>query len=52
MTPEPLPGDALRRARLQQTYAKVENTGRRADAARGRARELAAIGSTRCACCR
>ena len=26
MTPEPLPGDALRRARLQQTYAKVEQT--------------------------
>ncbi len=26
MTPEPLPGDALRRARLQQTYAKIEQT--------------------------
>jgi nitrogen fixation/metabolism regulation signal transduction histidine kinase len=26
MTPEPLPGDALRRARLQQVYAKVEQT--------------------------
>ncbi|MEO9136751.1 MAG: ATP-binding protein [Casimicrobiaceae bacterium] len=26
MSPEPLPGDALRRARLQQTYAKVEQT--------------------------
>jgi nitrogen fixation/metabolism regulation signal transduction histidine kinase len=26
VTPEPLPGDALRRARLQQTYAKVEQT--------------------------
>jgi nitrogen fixation/metabolism regulation signal transduction histidine kinase len=26
MTPEPVPGDALRRARLQQTYAKVEQT--------------------------
>jgi nitrogen fixation/metabolism regulation signal transduction histidine kinase len=26
MTPEPLPADALRRARLQQTYAKVEQT--------------------------
>jgi nitrogen fixation/metabolism regulation signal transduction histidine kinase len=26
MTPEPLSGDALRRARLQQTYAKVEQT--------------------------
>src|SRR5207249_7285916 len=26
MTPEPLPGDALRRARLQQIYAKVEQT--------------------------
>jgi two-component system, NtrC family, nitrogen regulation sensor histidine kinase NtrY len=26
MTPDPLPGDALRRARLQQTYAKVEQT--------------------------
>jgi nitrogen fixation/metabolism regulation signal transduction histidine kinase len=26
MTPDPLPGDALRRARLQQIYAKVEQT--------------------------
>ena len=26
MTPEPLPADALRRARLQQVYAKVEQT--------------------------
>ena len=51
MTPEPLSGDALRRARLQQTYAKVETQ----DAGlmlRVVVPVNAAIGSTRCACCR